>query len=391
MYARYVPSGHLVYARAGELLAVPFDLKRLEVTGPPAPILKGVSMHPLTGAAQFSLSGDGSLAYVAGGSSISERTLVWVDRKGAVRPLPAPPGPYFWPRVSPDGQRVVVSFLVTNPGLWVYELARGILTRLVESEVVTRSTWTPDGKHVTMCLLSPQSGAPNLYWMLADGSGAAERLTTSENSQVPGSWSPDGQVLAFTEADPTTGFDIWMLGLQGDRKPRPFLQTPANEGGPAFSPDGHWVAYLSDESGRQEIYVRPFPGPGGKWQISSEGDTEPMWARNGRELFYRNGDKMMVTAVGTQPVTIGNHRSGIRKAPTPASRVGAWNALPHGQARGRQLQVPARQLTRGRFHRVSPPSGNAALIFANNLPFSFVSSLDNSHDAELWESSWAFA
>ena len=109
-------------------------------------------------------------------------------------------------------------------------------------------------------------------------------------------------MLAFSEADPTTGFDIWVLGLQGDRKPRPFLQTPANESGPIFSPDGRWVAYLSDESGRQEIYVRPFPGPGGKMQISTEGGTEPMWARNGRELFYRNGDKMMVTAVETQPV-----------------------------------------------------------------------------------------
>jgi Tol biopolymer transport system component len=109
-------------------------------------------------------------------------------------------------------------------------------------------------------------------------------------------------VLGFSEADPTTGWDIWVLGLQGDRKPRPFLQTPANESGPLFSPDDHSVAYVSDESGRNEIYVRPFPGPGGKMQISTEGGTQPMWARNGRELFYRNGDKMMVTAVETQPV-----------------------------------------------------------------------------------------
>jgi Tol biopolymer transport system component len=137
--------------------------------------------------------------------------------------------------------------------------------------------------------------------MPADGSGATERLTTSENILVLGSWSPDGQALAFTELDATTGWDIWIMELRGDRKPQPFLQTPANESGPIFSPDGRWVAYWSDESGRSEIYVRPFPGPGGKVQISTEGGTEPMWARNGRELFYRNSDKMMASDVETRP------------------------------------------------------------------------------------------
>jgi Tol biopolymer transport system component len=183
--------------------------------------------------------------------------------------------------------------------LWLYDLARGTLTRLTQSNS-SFPIWTPDGKYLTLLYL--QSGTLNLYRMAADGSGAAERLTMSENEQFPGSWSPDGQVLAFSEVDPITGLDIWVLGLQGDRKPRPFLQTPANESGPIFSPDGRWVAYLSDETGRNEIYVRPFPGPGGKMQISTEGGTEPMWARNGRELFYRNGDKMMVTAVESQPV-----------------------------------------------------------------------------------------
>ena len=153
-------------------------------------------------------------------------------------------------------------------------------------------------------------GTFNLYWMPADGSGAPEPLTTSEpgpgsfpaeNPQYPGSWSPDGQWLAFSVPDPTTGWDIWVLGLQGDRKPRPFLQTPSNEYGPIFSPDGRSLTYVSDESGRNEIYVRPFPGPGGKVQISTEGGTEPVWARNGLELFYRNGDKMMATAVETRP------------------------------------------------------------------------------------------
>ncbi len=190
---------------------------------------------------------------------------------------------------------------IQSTAVWLYDLARGTLTRVTETAgALPLSVWTPDGKHVTF--RSTVGGALNLHWMPADGSGAAERLTTSENMQSPGSWSPDGQVLAFSEADSTTGWDIWVLKLAGDRKPRPFLQTPFNEGAPMFSPDGRWLAYGSDESGRLEIYVRPFPGPGGKWQISTEGGTEPVWARNGRELFYRNGDKMMAAAVETKPV-----------------------------------------------------------------------------------------
>jgi serine/threonine-protein kinase len=280
-YARYVPSGHLVYARAGELWAVPFDLKRLEVTGPPVSIVQGVSITRNLGVAQFSFSRDGAFAYVPGGTNVGERTLLWVDRKGAPQPLPAPPRPYGVPRLSPDGQRLAVGIQSTG-GLWLYDLARGTLTRLTESRS-NYPIWTPDGKRLTF--LSAVGGTIGLSWMLADGSGAPERLTTSENGQYPGSWSPDGQVLAFSEPDPTTGYDIWMLGLQGDRKPRPFLQTPANESGPIFSPDGRWVAYLSDETGRNEIYVRPFPGPGGKMQISTEGGTEPMWAGTDGSCF----------------------------------------------------------------------------------------------------------
>jgi serine/threonine-protein kinase len=281
------------------LLAVPFDLGRLEVTGPPVSILEGVSMNPVFGSAEFSFSTDGSLAYVPGGSKVGDRTLLWVDRKGASQPLPAPPGAYRSPRLSPEGQRLTVAIEGTHNGVWLYDPVRGALTQLTESVLIPFPIWTPDGKHVTFA--SAPGGALNLYSMAADGSGAAELLTTSENIQYPGSWSPDGQVLAFTELDPTTGYDIWVL-RQGDRKARPFVQTPSYEYGPMFSPDGRWLAYGSDETGRREIYVRPFLGPGGRWQISTEGGTEPMWARNGRELFYRNGDKMMATDVVGKPV-----------------------------------------------------------------------------------------
>jgi serine/threonine-protein kinase len=148
----------------------------------------------------------------------------------------------------------------------------------------------------------------NIYWQLADGSGGLERLTTSENTNIPMSWSPDGQLLAFFEVDPTNGYDISVLRL-GDlspgsgkvRKAQPFLRTPFNESVPRFSPDGRWLSYVSDETGRFEIYVQPYPGPGAKRQISTEGGTEPAWNPNGRELFYRSGDKMMAVEIASQP------------------------------------------------------------------------------------------
>jgi serine/threonine-protein kinase len=294
--ARYVPTGHLVYGRAGELWAVPFDLERLQVTGPPVSILQGVMMHSTTGAVDFTSSIDGSLAYVPGGPKGGEGTLVWVDRTGAAQALPAPPRVYTAPRLSPDGRRVALGITATTQGLWVYDLTRGTLTRLAETGPFP--VWTPDGKRLAFTLPGPW----NIFWMPSDGSGAPERVTTSQNAQWPGSWSPDGRRLAFTEADPTTGYDIWVLTIEGEGKAQPFLQTPSNESAPMFAPDGRWLAYQSDETGRKEIYVRPFPGPGGKYQISTEGGTESVWARNGRELFYRNGDKMMAAAVETKPV-----------------------------------------------------------------------------------------
>jgi dipeptidyl aminopeptidase/acylaminoacyl peptidase len=130
--------------------------------------------------------------------------------------------------------------------------------------------------------------------------GGLERLAPGQYAQIPRSWSPDGQILAFHENNPTTGKDIWVLRLS-DHKAEPFLRTPFNEGGPVFSPDGHWLAYISDESGRPEIYVKPYPGPGGKWQISTEGGSEPAWNHNGRELFFRSGSKMMAVEVTTLP------------------------------------------------------------------------------------------
>jgi Tol biopolymer transport system component len=179
--------------------------------------------------------------------------------------------------------------------VWLIDLSRETLTRLTFEGENSNPSWTPDGKRITF-----QSDDTNLFWQLADGSGGRERLTTSEYIKRADSWSPDGQLLAFTQIDPSTGRDIWVLRLS-DRKSQPFLRTPSNESAPRFSADGRWLVYISDESGRYEVYVQPYPGPGGKWQISTEGGTEPLWNRNGRELFYRSGNKMMVVEITTQP------------------------------------------------------------------------------------------
>ena len=214
--------------------------------------------------------------------------------------------PYQYPRLSPDGRRIALGIAGQDTQVWLYDLSRDTLTRLtLEGNFNNRPVWTPDGKRVAF--VSTQGGPQNLYWQLADGNGAPERLTNDEHTQTPNSWSPDGQLLAFNEINPTAGPDIWVLRLgvpsagSGQvRKAEPFVRTPFNEGAPRFSPDGLWLAYVSDESGRNEIYVQPYPGPGGKWQISTEGGTEPAWNPNGRELFYRSGDKMMAVEIATR-------------------------------------------------------------------------------------------
>jgi Tol biopolymer transport system component len=303
-YARYVSSGHIVYARAGGLLAVPFDLERLEATGSPVSILEGVEMDPNFGAAYFSTSAEGSLAYVPGGIVGGNSTLVWVDRRGAAQPLPAPPRGYDTPRLSPDGQQLAVGINGTNPGVWLYDLVRGTLTKLIEAGVISPyPLWSPDGKRITF--KAPLGDPFNLYQIPADGTGAPEPLTTGETITWPGSWSPDGRVLAFVVFGPGPGNSgIRLLKLEGHRKPQPFLSQTVTAPGPVFSPDGHWLAYASNESGRREVYVAAYPGPGGKLQISVDGGGEPVWNRNGRELFYRGGDalaKMMAVDVTIQP------------------------------------------------------------------------------------------
>ena len=299
MYPHYALSGHLVYVQGGTLMAVPFDPQRLAITGAAVPIVEGVLQSTVDGDAQYSFSSTGSLVYIPGATQSAQLKLVWVNRNGAEQPIAAPEQAYLNPRISPDGRRVAVGIAEQDRQVWLYDLSRGTLTRLTfQGNNNSPPFWTPDGKRIIFT--SNKEGQRNLFWQLADGSGGLERLATSESVQIPASWSPDGQVLAFSEVNVSTGYDIWTMRLS-DRKVQPFLQTQFNEAAAQFSPDGHWLAYSSDESGRKEIYVQPYPGPGGKWQISTEGGVEPLWNRNGRELFYRSGKKMMAVEIATKP------------------------------------------------------------------------------------------
>jgi len=289
---RYLPTGHLLYARASSptasassLVAVPFDVKRLQVTGDPIPVVDNVQQW--LGGAHVTMSTDW-LVYVPARNQ--DVKLVWVDRSGTAMPLPAPPGSYDSPRVSPDGREVAVSG-------WTYSLERNTLTRL---SLIggSRPVWSPDGSRIVFS--STKSGTMNLFWKRFSIAGSEEQLTTADRQHYADSWSPDGRFLVFTEMSPQTGRDIWALPLAGDRKPTPILQTPFDETNAAFSPNSRWLAYTSNESGRFEIYVQAFPDGGARQQVSTDGGSEPLWAKSGRELFYRNGDAVMAVPVAAE-------------------------------------------------------------------------------------------
>ncbi len=309
MYARYLPAaaglpgGHLVYIQEGTLFAAPFDLDKLEMTAQPAPVLEGVMSSAGTGGAQFAFSGTGALVYFPG-KDTAGAPLQWLDAQGKLRPLRNVPASYGYPRFSPDGKRLALTIYdSTNVDVWVYDWARDTMSRFTfDPARDVGGVWTPDGQRLTFG--SDSGGGPtNIYWQRADGTGAIERLTESKNPQTPWSWNPDGKALAFTEFSSETQGDILVLPMEGDErtgwrpgKPQVFLNGPFVEAVPVFSPDGRWLAYSANDTGIFEVYVRPFPSSGGKWQISSGGGFFPKWSPNGRELFYRSADSRIMVA-----------------------------------------------------------------------------------------------
>ncbi|MGQ0736235.1 MAG: protein kinase domain-containing protein [Acidobacteriota bacterium] len=297
---RYSPTGHLLFARTGSLLAVPYDRARRATTGPPIPLSRELSMTTLGGNAHYALSANGTLVYIPGAVQEARGSLVWVDWAGVATPLPTPVRGFEIPRISPDGTRIALTIREGDSDVWIVETARGALTRMTHEAGEDHSVaWSPDGQRIAYS--STRAGQSLMMVMRADGSGSAEQLLVSEEHAHLGGWTPDGDTLLLDGATPSSRHDLYAVTIGESGSRRPYRVTPFNEQNARPSPDGRWTVYSSDESGQDEIYVEAFPGPGGRTQVSSGGGGEPVWARNGREIFYRSGNRMMVVAVEPGP------------------------------------------------------------------------------------------
>ena len=291
--ARLSPTGHLVFARDETLWAVLFDPNRLDVVGQPVPLLSDVQLR-VRGAADFTFANDGTLIYVPTAAA-PERVLAWVDRAGDATVIAAESRAYRWPHLSPDGTKVLVNVGDgSDQSIWIYDRPRETWMLLPTTEGGTTPMWTLDGTGVVFTRSS------DIYSTPADGSGEAILLLTREFPGAPTSWTPDGQTLVLIEINPVTDGDIWAWPLDGS--PTLVLGTPADERSPSLSPGGRWLAYTSDETGREEVYVRAFDGSGGAVPVSRNGGSKPNWSPVGDELFYWAEDRMMVVAAETEPV-----------------------------------------------------------------------------------------
>ncbi len=290
---RYIAPGYIVFQRDAQLMAAPFDLKSLKITGPPEPTLVHLRTDPSRGAAQFTTSKNGTLAYVPGGPVTPESGLVWADRKGNETPIPSPPQAYSLARLSPDGTRVAFQTGEPTGDIWVYDLVRGTLTQLTSNDNCRRPTWSPDGQRIAYA--SSRGNSAHVFWIRTDGSGE-EQLTTGKAAQLPYSFSPDGRMLAYYGGGPHAGDPngIWILPLAGDRKPQFFRRGDE----PDFSPDGHWIAYsLCNGRGTCQLDVAPYPGPGEQQQVSVNGAWDARWSPDGREMLWGGDAGVMAVSV----------------------------------------------------------------------------------------------
>jgi serine/threonine protein kinase len=293
--------GYLLFVREGTLMAQPLDAARATATGEAFPVAEKVGINTASATATargaFSVSGNGMLVYDSSASS-GQSQLEWMDRGGKRLATVGELGNVSSPSLSPDGKQVAVSQLDarnTTGDIWLHDLARGIPTRFTfDPRRDVAPVWSPDGSRIAFA--SDRENVNNLYQKSASGAGQEELLLKSGNLKVPTDWSPDGRSLLYTEMDPKTRLDVWVLPMEGDRKPVAVIRTEFSERDGAFSPDGRWIAYISDESGRNEIYVQPYPATGAKWQVSKNGGHWPRWRRDGKELFWLGPEGTMMAA-----------------------------------------------------------------------------------------------
>ena len=330
---RFVEPGHLLYARRdGVLLSAPFDPEELRLGGPARPVAEQVHVG-IAGVAKLGVSRTGALAYVP---SAFHDALAIVDRTGRTETRPVSDGGFSAPRFSPDGGRIAASVSSEGPwpDLWVVDWTRGTRRRVTfDSGSVGPVAWSRDGRRIAFG--SRPGGRPSgfaISWMRADARGSAETLLAAANGQFPGTFTPDGKALVFQRIGPASRRDIWVLPLEGHRSPAPYQRGPADERAAALSPDGRWLAWVSDASGRDEVYVGAFPEPGVPVQLSTGGGREPRWAPSGRELFYRGAEGMIAVSVAdASPLRIGSREVLFDDDPFVASRAGAaYDVHPDG-------------------------------------------------------------
>ena len=293
-------NGHLLFARAGALLAAPFDADSLKLTGESFVVADKVRVSP-NSSGFFSVSDNGSLVYDPN-TLTDNQQLTWLDRTGKPLGTVGPVGEYEWPRLSPDGKRVAVERRdpqTRNRDIYVIDLARGLSSRLTFDPGEDRyPAWSSDGSRIAWT--GYRDGAWQIYQKLSSGVGAEEVLLKDSVLMSPTSWSPDDRFLVYTRLDPKTNADIWVLPTAADRQPTVFLQTPFREGFGSFSPDGRWIAYMSDDQGKLEVNVQTYPASGGKWQISTNSGRLPVWRSDGEELYYISADQKLM-AVEVNP------------------------------------------------------------------------------------------
>ncbi len=296
--ARYVPTGHLIYTKGSFIYAVPFDLGKIEVTGPPKQLFKGGWTNPFSGEASIGFTDGGTLVYVPKGvESYTVSKIKWLDFNGSVTPLVDSANSYFVGAISPDGEKIALHVQAANDDIWLYHIGRASMTRLTFGGGNSGfPSWTPDGKYV-IYYSEHGGGQTALYRKQWDGSGQAEQLAISNRSQIAASVSPDGKTVAYIQDR-----NIWLLPLDGSGKASPFFESSADEFNPKFSPDGKYLAYESSESGKTEVVIVPFPSRQGKWQISIGGGANPIWAPSGKEIYYTQVTSVFGVAIRTEPV-----------------------------------------------------------------------------------------